>query len=1158
MNLSKETLRIYFYLVEVIFFTELGIMISLDYVFEIPEPYNGIVDAVSLSLISSFGIFPLLRRYRQRANNALLAIDIANEGYWLVDKAGRFLDVNDGYCHLIGYRSDEILKMNIADLEVGDAQEDTRRHVRKVIRKGYDKYETRHRHKDGHLIDVEVSVSYVDAGHFVSFVRDITERKKILRDLEITHTAIDKGKVPLYWVNPQGQLIDVNDGACQSLGYSREELIGKFVWDLDPGYPPETRPQAWEKLRKSGVRIFEAHHRRKDGTIFPVEVTSNYVSFDNKEFSFSFAQDITEKKEKERQTRFLTQIYAALFHTNQALWESRSEKDLFDSICRIAVDYGGMTMAWIGRLEEASGLIKSEACYGSGLEYLDGLVISSRDDVPGGRGPSGTAFREGRSIFIQDFAADPMTAPWCDRARPYGWGSSAALSILRGGKSHAVVTYYHHEKNAFSKEVIELLTEVARDIGHTLDRFDLEEEKKRALQFLEESANRYHKIVQTSLDGFWMVDMEGRILEVNEAYVRRSGYAHEELLRLRIRDLEAMMGDAQIGARLKYLAVAGHASFETKHRAKDGTLWPAEVSAGFLPQEGGRFFGFMRDITERRRAEEEMLIAASVFESHEAIMVTDANANIVRVNEAFTKVTGYTPEEVVGKNPRMLQSGIHSKGFYREMWDRINREGSWQGEIFDKRKDGEIYPKWLTVSSVKNNRGQVTHYVGGFTDISEYKAAQEKILNLAFYDQLTGLPNRRLLLERLERALAVGARNQRFGAVLYLDMDQFKTINDTQGHDCGDEVLQEIAKRIRATVRQEDTIARLGGDEFVVLLEDASADQEQAAAQAKIVGDKLLEVLARTYHVRGKEYPGSVSIGVTLYRGSHEGVHELLKRADLAMYEAKRVGRNTMRFFDPVMQETLDKRTQLEFDLRHALEEGQFRLYYQKQVGSSGRVTGAEVLLRWMHPRRGLVPPLEFIPLAEETGLIIPIGKWVLEESCRRLRAWEGMEKTKNLVLSVNISAREFKQVDFVDSVKEILLQTGINPSLLSLEITESMLLENMEEFIGKMKWLREIGISFALDDFGTGYSSLSYLKRLPINQLKIDRSFVKDLGVDKSDEAIAQTIIQMGKTLGMEVVAEGVETHAQSEMLKQFGCHSYQGYLFGKPVAVEEFEREL
>ena len=512
-----------------------------------------------------------------------------------------------------------------------------------------------------------------------------------------------------------------------------------------------------------------------------------------------------------------------------------------------------------------------------------------------------------------------------------------------------------------------------------------------------------------------------------------------------------------------------------------------------------------------------------------------------------------TEADVRAAADALVTSGMRDAGYVY-----VNIDGSWQGEVWDKRKTGEVFPKWLTVSSDKNKDGQVTHYVGSFSDLSEYKEAQDKIQNLAFYDQLTGLPNRRLLLDRLERALAGSARNRRYGAILYLDLDHFKVINDTQGHDSGDAVLQETARRIQSTVRQKDSIARLGGDEFVVLLEEISEDHRQAAAQAKMVGDKLLEVLVLPYQVKGKHYPGSVSIGVALYQGFRETVHEILKRGDVAMYEAKKAGRNALRFFDPAMQETLERRTQLEADLRRAFAERQFQLHYQKRIGRGGKVTGAEVLLRWNHPQRGLLSPMDFIPVAEETGLIVPIGKWVLEEACRQIKAWERSERTRHLVLSVNVSARELKQSDFVDNAKKVLERTGINPSTLSLEITESILLDNIEEFIVKMKELKEIGIAFALDDFGTGYSSLSHLKRLPINELKIDKSFVRDLGVDKNDEAIVQTIIQMGKTLGMDVVAEGVETPIHRAMLERYGCHNYQGYLFGKPTALENFEREL
>ena len=974
----------------------------------------------------------------------------------------------------------------------------------------------------------------------------------------MTRLLYDLASDGLLVLDLNGYIIDINRTGHERLGYAKKEMVGKHISLFDS---PECAQQLPKRITDStalGGVVFEAAQVHRNGSVIPVEVKAKVINLDGMNYVFSVIRDIAERKEKDKQLHFKTKIYTALFYTNQALLDCRTEKDLFDKICQIAVDFGGMAMAWIGRADELSGQIKIEARCGDGQGYLDGLEISSQADAPEGRGCTGTAFRENRPVICQDFSNDPMTRPWHDRAKPYGWQSSAAVGIPRGGRSHSVITFYHYEKNAFSREIVQLLAEMARNIGYALDCFDVEEEKRKAFRVLEENANRYNKIIQTSLDGVWMLDLEGRILEVNDAYLKRSGYARQELLQRYIQDVESKIDGAVIAERIQRLISTGYVRFETKHRAKDGSFWPVEVSAVYLPQEDGHILCFMHDMTRRYRSDNELRIAASVFQSQEAMMVTDAERRIIRVNEAFTKITGYHPEEVIGKDPRLLQSGMHDVSFYRGMWEKIGREGSWQGEIWDKRKNGELYPKWLTISSVKDKNGTVTHYVGSFTDLKEYREAQDKIQNLAFYDQLTGLPNRRLVLERLERALAVSDRNQLYGAILYLDLDHFKVINDTQGHDIGDEVLQEAARCIQAALKQVHTIARIGGDEFVVLLEEINEDPELAAAQAKVAGENLLEILGKAFVVNGKDYHGSASIGVTLFRGSRASVHELLKRGDVAMYEAKKAGRNALRFFDPVMQETLERRTQLEFDLRHALEGGQLQLHYQKRVGRGGRVRGAEVLLRWNHPRQGLVLPLDFIPLAEETGLIIPIGKWALEESCHQLRAWQANVKTRNLILSVNISALEFKQPDFVDTVKQLMAKTGIDPALLALEITESMLLENMEDYIDKMRQLRETGLSFALDDFGTGYSSLSYLKRLPINELKIDKSFVKDLGIDKNGEAIVQTIIQMGKTLGMEVIAEGVETQTHCEMLGQYGCHNYQGYLFGRPVPLEIFERQL
>ena len=989
--------------------------------------------------------------------------------------------------------------------------------------------------------------------------RNHDTHKQAEENLRLMQFAVDNSKVSLFWISPEARVLKVNDYACKNLGYTQDELIGKHISDIDPDYGEHVSASIWAKLRQEGVTTFERRHRRKDGSVFPIQSTANYISYEGQEYSFSIIQDISEKKEKEKQILFLNQIYDAVSRTNQALLECADEEALYRRVCQIAVGYGGMKMAWVGKRDEASELIKPVASHGEGTGYLNDLVISARADAVEGRGPSGVAFREHRVVIVQDFDTDPITAPWHEHGRRYGWGASAAIGILRGGEPHAVLTFYHPEKNSFTAKITELMAEMSANISFGLDRFDLAVAQRQAMRALEEGAHRYHEIIETAMDGFWVVDTEGLLLEVNDTYVQRSGYSREELLRMRIPDLDVTMDEADIAERLEGMKTVGHVRFETKHRAKDGSIWPVEVSKVYLPQNGGRHYAFIRDISERYRAEEELRVAATVFNAQEAMMVTDADGNILRVNQAFSKITGYSAAEVMGKNPSIMQSGRHGKDFYIDMWEKIEKCGSWQGEIWDKRKNGEIYPKWLSISSVKGHDGEVSHYVGSFTDITAYKKTQDEVVSLAFYDQLTELPNRRLLLDRLQHALAASNRNKLFGALLYIDLDHFKNINDTQGHDVGDVMLQEIARRLRLTVREQDTIARLGGDEFVVLLEELSADQEHAATQAKLVGGKLMDTLRHPYTLQGKEYPASISIGVALFRNLDSGgIHEILKRADMAMYEAKKAGRNTLRFFDPAMQIALENRAWLESDLREASAEGRFILLYQRQVNSQGRIMGAETLLRWRHPERDLLTPKEFIGLSEETGLILPIGQWVLKEACHRLKAWESRPDTSKLMLSVNVSAREFKQENFVDNVMRILKETGAKPSLLELEITESMLLDNIDEFIEKMRVLRDAGVSFALDDFGTGYSSLSYLKKLPLNRLKIDQSFVQDLEHDPNDEAIVQTIIQMGQTLGLEVIAEGVETQAQCTMLEQYGCHHFQGYLFGAPTSLDSFEQAL
>lgn len=441
-------------------------------------------------------------------------------------------------------------------------------------------------------------------------------------------------------------------------------------------------------------------------------------------------------------------------------------------------------------------------------------------------------------------------------------------------------------------------------------------------------------------------------------------------------------------------------------------------------------------------------------------------------------------------------------------------------------------------------------------DISLRKRSEEEVHRLAFYDSLTHLPNRRLLHERLMQSMSIGARSGKYGAVMFIDLDNFKTLNDTQGHDAGDRLLKEVAERLARNVRAGDTVARLGGDEFVVALESLSSMSHEASTQAEMIAEKIRAELNRPYQLNDYEHSSSSSIGVSLFRGHQNSLEEVLKQADLAMYQAKASGRNKVCFFDPAMQAEMEYRAELEKDLRVALRLQQFELYYQMQVDETGSIIGAEALIRWQHPQRGMVSPAQFIPLAEELGMILPIGDWVIEQACAQLKAWEMSPVMRKMRVSVNVSPRQLSQPYFVEQVKDALRKSGIRASQLKLELTESFILNDVDEAIEKMRELRNIGVRFAMDDFGTGYSSLAYLTHLPLDQLKIDQSFVRNIPQDKNSNIMVRTIINIANNFGMEVVAEGVETDEQLAFLRQYGCHQFQGFLFGKPVSVHEFER--
>ena len=683
-------------------------------------------------------------------------------------------------------------------------------------------------------------------------------------------------------------------------------------------------------------------------------------------------------------------------------------------------------------------------------------------------------------------------------------------------------------------------------------------EHKRVEKELRDSEHKLRMLMDNAADAVFVADPQTETwLYVNDRFESLLGYSRAELLGRNIFDFVTPSFRDSYRERFQSIAQSGGVSTrDFQLNRKDGSRVPLEMNAVTLPD--GTVYGSCRDITERKRTDEALRIAAITFNAEVGILITDAEAKILRVNPSYERISGYSEAEIIGQNPRIFKSGRHDAAFYQAMWSALLNTGKWSGEVWDRRKNGEIYPKSLTITAVYNIKKRVTHYVAVFRDISRRKKSEQEIYQLAFYDSLTKLPNRRLLLDRLQQALTASARSGRHGALLFLDLDHFKVINDTQGHAMGDQLLNEAARRLLTCVREGDSVARLGGDEFVVLLEELSSEADEAATQTELVAEKIRSELSQPYLLQDYECLSTVSIGISLFLRHQENSDTLLQHADVAMYQAKTAGRNAIRFFDPQMQTALDARTGMEADLRHALEMRQFQLHFQIQVDNLHHPVGAEVLLRWEHPQRGMILPLQFIPLAEETGLIVPIGLWVLQTACEQLKNWQNDALTRDLTLAVNVSAKQFRHPDFVVQVQRVLLESGAKPSRLKMELTESTVLENVEDTINKMREIKALGVSFSMDDFGTGYSSLQYLKRLPLNQIKIDQSFVRDIATDPNDAAIVQTIIAITEALGLDVIAEGVETEAQREFIEMRGCHTFQGYLFGRPVPIKQFEDAL
>lgn len=680
-------------------------------------------------------------------------------------------------------------------------------------------------------------------------------------------------------------------------------------------------------------------------------------------------------------------------------------------------------------------------------------------------------------------------------------------------------------------------------------------ESQRAIEIQKRELNRILCEMPIEVMRF---DLKLRYLYANPAHEERIGKLCEEVIGLPWHEQVPAALRQEIEPHLKKAMSGARAEFSLSYR--DRNLETQDVDAIASLQRGNSGQGesilaIFMDVTARENAKRQLIKSLAevselraALDAHAIVAITNAKGVITQVNDKFCQISKYPRSALLGKTHRIINSGYHPREFFVSLWKTIASGAVWTGEICNKDKDGGLYWVHTTIVPFIGAEGIPVQYIAIRADITQRKEAEQRAQELAYYDPLTGLPNRRLMSDRLRASMLAGSRNGHFHALMILDLDNFKEINDSQGHAQGDELLRQVAGRLSDCVRQGDTVARLGGDEFVVLINGLNSSENYASIEAHGVAEKIRSSIERSFELNGQTAYTSASIGISLFGPDSQPDDDLLKQADIALYRSKESGKNQASLFNPSMQAEVEAHSRLMLDLRGALGQGQFRLLYQVVVNADQQPDGYEALLRWVHPERGLVSPHEFIGQAEQSGLIVEIGQWVLFTACKQLEVWSKNPDTSKLTIAVNISARQLRDPFFSESVERILSQTNANPNLLRLELTESMFHSNVEATIKKMEKLQKIGVRFSLDDFGTGYSSLSYLKRLPLDQLKIDRSFVEDLLTDADDAAIAKTVLALAKALGLRVVAEGVERIEQFEFLKESGCNAFQGYLFGKP----------
>ncbi|GAA0700023.1 hypothetical protein GCM10009104_31100 [Marinobacterium maritimum] len=1097
-------------------------------------------------------------KLRERQTLLETLVSLAGSAIALIDPhTGRFIEFNEAAHRNLGYSREAFAKLTVADIEGALSPEKIREHFRLMLEQGGLRFDTRHRHRDGHLIDMMVNTSLVELQgrtYIESLWTDITAIKQAERELRQREKMLARTERLAHLGSWEWDL------ATDVVTWS-DELFQLLQIDPAEGAPTFAEQEQLGLYHAEDFQRLKAVVAHAQATGQPYEIELRTIRA-NGEFGVCIAHgecEYDEDGQVSRLTGYLRDITSQR-QAEQAMRDSETQLARAQQVAHVgswSIDVPSGQLIWSDETYRIFGMEVGEPLhYDIFLQHIH-PDDAARVDLAWKQALAGAPYDVIHRIIVHG------RVKWVQERAELETGADGALRHAVGTVQDITQQWREHTLLETSTETLRLLAEG----GSLKDALDI---VIRGVEAIDPDM-----IVSVMLQ-----EDEGRRVRLGAGPSLPQAYA------------EALLG-VKTGADItvfEALVSSGQAVFiediECDRRWRN--LAPLALSCGLracwsLPicSSTGRGLGafvvyyrepglpdsenqrlieqvgtLVRQVIEQVRAQEALRLSARVIEhSHSAIIVTDAKGVIVAVNPAFTEVTGYSEEEAIGRNPNFLQSGRQSESFYRSFWKSLKRDGYWRGELWNRRKDGSYFAQWLTASAVRDELGNITQFIGISDDITDNKAATARIEFLAYHDPLTELPNRQLARDRLEQAMA-RTRREEDGhfALLFVDLDQFKGINDALGHTVGDGLIRAAAERLQESVRETDTVSRQGGDEFLIML---TGDVEMHTVSR--VCSKLLAALSRPFNVDGHTLSVSASIGVSMYPDDGEDFDTLMKKADMAMYSAKDAGRNTFRFFAEKMNADVMDRILVRNGLLRALEHNEFVLHYQPQVDlNSGQVVGVEALVRWQHPDIGLVPPDRFIPVAESSGLIVEMGRWVLREACRQLRVWREMIGCDDMIMAVNISVLQFTRGNLEEAVVEALRESGIPPSMLELELTESVLLKEAEQALEVMNRLRALGVKMSIDDFGTGYSSLSYLKQLPVDKLKIDRSFVKDVTVDADDAAIAHAVISLAHILGLHVIAEGVENEEQLDFLRTRNCDQYQGYLFSRPLPAETCEKLL